>query len=293
VPKATVTLWKASDSPDFHADTNVDGVFQFESVADDDWRLIANVDRDGVNLWANQKSEVKDRDLEHFELRLAAPFSIQGKIIIEAPDGVPAPGLPNGLPKVLPKVLIALNDGAAHMVRTPGGGFHDGHPDAKGNFTVQNLYPGSYQILPDAPPVPYFLDSIRLGDYDALASDFQILSGAQPLTITYKPNGGTVLGAVENCASGAVELVPRDAALRRPGFLRVVACDSNNHYVLMGVRPGEYYALAIAGEIPVNGLAAVLTATVDDRLVSQASSVTVRAGETSLADLRAITRPAY
>lgn len=70
-------------------------------------------------------------------------------------------------------------------------------------------------------------------------------------------------------------------------------CDSDDHYAVSGVRPGECYALAITGDGPMAGLAAMLTATVSGGLLNQATNVTVRPGETSSADLRAITRPAY
>jgi hypothetical protein len=50
-------------------------------------------------------------------------------------------------------------------------------------------------------------------------------------------------------------------------------------------RPGEYYALAFAGNGPVPVL--------DEALLNEAVKVTVRAGEASLADVRTITKPVY
>ena len=90
---------------------------------------------------------------------------------------------------------------------------------------------------------------------------------------------------MENCASGGVLLVPSDLALRRRGFSRSGLCDSSDRYEVGAVRPGEYYAVAFAG----NGL--VLA--VDEALLKQAVRVTVRAGEASVADLRAVTRPVF
>src|SRR6185312_13669351 len=67
-------------------------------------------------------------------------------------------------------------------------------------------------------------------------------------------NGGAVGGTVEKCASGPVLLVPRDTSRQWLGFLRAVRCDSNDRYGIAGVRPGEYYALAFAGEGPLQQL---------------------------------------
>jgi hypothetical protein len=288
VPKATVTLGKGVGSPVLSQDTNADGVFEFESVADDAWRMFAKATQNGLKLWAVQGAPQRGRDLEDVVLRLTAPFSIQGKVVMEVPDGVPPPGLP----ELLPGVTMVLNAGG-RPAENPVPFFETAQADVKGNFTIRNIYPGPYLIVPDPPPSQYYLDSIRLGDRDALASDVEILSSAEPLTVTYKPNGGTVNGTVDKCASGGVALVPQDTALRRPGLTRFVPCDPNDRYTVPALRPGEYYALAVAGDSGATGLLAVTMAKLDDALLKQASGVTVRAGETSSADLRAIARPAY
>src|ERR1035441_7764164 len=57
------------------------------------------------------------------------------------------------------------------------------------------------------------------------------------------------------------------------GFSRSGPCDSGDHYEVRAVRPGEYYAVALAGNGPVLA--------VDEALLNQAVKVTVRAGEAS------------
>jgi hypothetical protein len=169
------------------------------------------------------------------------------------------------------------------LVDTPGGPFQTGPPDATGAFQIPNVYPGPYRILPGPAPPRYYLDSVRLGAYDALDSAVEIAPGLPPLTIVYKFGGGTVRGQVENCASGTVRLLPRDKSLWREGFLLFAPCDSNDRYEFTAVRPGEYSILAIAGDTPTPWYA---TTWDDDALVKNASTVTVRAGESSSVDLR-------
>ena len=277
VPKTTVTLAKGAGSPALIRNTRDDGTFEFEAVAGGEWRISANVDPGGPKLWAAQWVQLKAHDLENLELRPAAPFAIQGKIVMEVPEGAPAPKPP--------PVMLAFNAGAPGLADKPAGTFLTGVPDAKGDFQLQDVYPGRYQILPGLPPPQYYLDSIRIGGHDALESDVEILSGAQPLTVAYKLGGGTVRGTVENCASGTVRLLPHDKAMWRPGFVFFAPCDSNDRYAIAAVRPGEYYVLAIAGDSSTPWYA---TTWDNDALLNRSASVTVRAGENSSADLRAI-----
>ena len=279
VPKATVTLGKGIGSPALIRNTRGDGTFEFEAVAEGEWRISTNVDQGVPKLWAAQWVQLKAHDLENLELRPAAPFAIQGKIVMEVPEGVLAPKPPS--------VILAFNAGAAGLADKPAGAFLTGIPDAKGDFQIQNVYPGRYQILPGVSPPQYYLDSIRIGGHDALESGVEILPGAQQLTVAYKLGGGTVRGTVEKCAGGTVRLLPHDKAMWRRGFVLFAPCDSNDRYAIAAVRPGEYYVLAIAGDSPTPWYATMWD---DDGLVDNASTVTVRAGENSSADLRAIKR---
>ena len=276
VPEASVTLRQGVGSPVLIRNTRADGTFEFEAVAEGEWRISAKVDQRGLKLWAGQSVQLKDHDLENLEFRLAAPFLVQGKIVMEVPEGVLAPKPPS--------VILAFNGGAEGLADKPAGTFLTATPDAKGDFQIQNVYPGPYQVLPGMSPPQYYLDSIQIGGHDALQSGVEILPGAQPLIVAYKPGGGTVRGTAEKCAGGTVRLLPRDKAMRRPGFVLFAPCDSNDRYAITAVRPGEYYALAIAGDSPAPWYATIPD---DDGLVNNASTVTVRAGENSSADLRA------
>jgi hypothetical protein len=157
--------------------------------------------------------------------------------------------------------------------------------DADGDFTVREAYPGVYRLGPMLPQTrpPYYLDAVRVGDTDLATQEMEISSDVA-ITVVYKSDGGSVRGKAENCASGGVVLVPTDPARRRV-FSRSAACDSSGNYAVDAVRPGDYYALAFAGNGPVLAL--------DDVLINQAVKVSVRAGEASSADLRTITKPIF
>jgi protocatechuate 3,4-dioxygenase beta subunit len=266
VPKASVALGKGF-GPTLTAETKADGTFEFASVMDSEWRLSSAATEDGVKLKGSQPVEVHGRDLENVQLRLAAPFTLRGRLVLEVPDGTAAPE-PPPIDLILDSVTVLLTDDQYGTLPI------DSH--SAGPFTVADVYPGSYEVNPISDsPAPYYLDSIRLGGQDALGP-VPILSDAQTLTITYKLGGGTVRGAVEGCGGGQVLLIPQDPSLRHAGFLRVTGCDANGRFEFPSVRPGEYYGLAFA-KYP--GTWEQILA--DAGLLQQAGRVTVRAGESA------------
>jgi len=166
-----------------------------------------------------------------------------------------------------------------------GSGVFDVGPDGNGAFTFKNVYPGEYVITPGFALPSHYLDSIRLGARDALAPNVQILSGAEPITITYKRDGGTVRGSVEDCGPGTVVLIPRELARRLDGFIRQTTCGQNGHFEIPAVRPGEYYGFAVA-----KGGPNVRSLELDQTVINQSVRVSVRANEATDAEIRLIAR---
>jgi hypothetical protein len=214
-------------------------------------------------------------------VRLTPPVALRGKVMMEAPkDG-----------STLRPMPFILGVAGGHTVddsdRLGGpGAVALVQPDAIGNINVQDAYPGVYRLAAplQPPPPPYYLDSIRVGDVDVLLQDVEVATDTT-ISVVYKTDGGSVAGKAEGCASGGVLLVPADPARRRPGLSYSGPCDANDHYEVRAVRPGDYLALAFAGNGPVVPF--------DDELLNQAVKVTVRAGEAASADLRAVTKPVY
>ena len=276
VSKVSVALGKGF-GPTRTQETKGDGTFEFASVVDDEWRLSAVADEGDVKLKAAQWIRAKGRDLENIDVRLAGPFSLRVRIALEVPEGTVVPRL------TIPPLELNLGT-ALPSDRVSDGSVHIRRPH-QGDLAVPDVYPSTYQLRQLGNSlVPYYLDSIRLGDGDALGL-VSILSDAQPLIITYKLGGGTVRGTVEGGDSGHVFLIPEDHALRRSGFAQVTECDQNGRFEFLAVRPGEYYGLAIAG-----GLVSFEDVYEDTGLLRQASKVTVRPNESTSAEIRLIVR---
>ena len=270
--KVSITLGESFRSA--AVESKADGTFEFPAVAEGEWRFQANAQRLRATEWV----EVMRHDLENVKLRLAPPLTVRGKLVVEAPKDAP-------LLRPSPLMLSLRGGRTRRQGELVGGGTVIVNPDAKDEIAVQNLYPGVYGLGPllQAPAPPYYLDAILAGGADLTMQDAEISSDVT-IALVYKTDGGSVVGKAENCALGGVVLAPRDPA-RRALFSRSGPCDASGHYEVRAVRPGEYYALAFAGNGPVLVL--------DDALLNAAVKVTVRAGEASVADVKTVTRPVY
>jgi hypothetical protein len=279
-PKVVVTLGEALHPRS--VESKLDGTFEFPAVAEGEWRFLAEAQRGALKLRATEWIEVPRHDLQDVKLRLVPPVTMRGKVVMDAPKDAT-----KETPAQRPgPFILSLRGGRTRSPGDLGLAGAIANPDAKGDFVIQDAYPGVYRLAPilQPPPPPYYLDEVRVGGQDLAMQDVEVSSDAA-INVVYKSDGGSVSGKAENCASGGVLLVPADPLRRRPGFSKSGPCDSSGHYEIRAVRPGDYYALAFAGNGPVLAL--------DEALLNQAVKVTIRAGEASSADLRAITKPVY
>ena len=252
--------------------SQADGRFELR-LTDDEWPLAADLESGGVKLRAREWIRVAGRDVEGVQLRLQPPFPVRVAMRFDAPDGAPRPTkLPR--PALVPRsrrTFGEIDDEAA------------GSPTGDGQFRM-DVYPGHYRLALGASPPGYYLDSARLGDLVLTPAEVE-LSGESLITVVYKANGATLRGTAEGCLTGQVVAIPVDPALRLPSSYGKGWCDANDRFQIPSLRPGEYYALAVAGaaDIPPGGIP-----NYDDDTLRQSVRVTLRAGEVTEADLHAI-----
>jgi hypothetical protein len=315
-PASGHPMFKRDPARTLRTETNSDGAFEFPQVADGEWCLAAEVESGGEKRRATQWIDMAGHDLESVKLQLAPPFTLRGKVVMETQKSTPAPDpfpiflMPHGrpvrsdpgrsnwmlytdlhfeppIPRDAPGAAEArkategikadeLPDELGALITTP---------DVDGNFSLKKVYPGSYRIASMTPPLPYYIAAVRIGDADLTTAETDLSSGAAPITIVYRTDGGTVHGTAEKCAGGLVLLIPQDTALQSFPLFRTTRCDANDRYEIAAIRSGDYYSLAFAGPGGVPQL--------DDNLIGQANKVTVHADETASRDLLAIPRPGY
>ena len=261
ITKVPLGLWEPGSRRDAFAsaESNADGVFKFPAVPDGDWRLFAESDGSIAEQWIR----VKGSDRGARKLRLAPPFAVNGRVILETRQGVTA-----HMPPLV--MLIKQHNG---QILLQGQGIIEAKTEPDGRFRFE-LYAGSYRVVPGPPPPLFYVDSVRAGD-TPVPEELELSAGSPDLTIVYKSDGGTVRGAVERCGTGQVWLVPQQSPRPRN---YIAACDAAGRFEFTAVRPGDYYALAVPGyELWPGGVNAAI--------LQRAARITVRAAETTRVDL--------
>jgi Carboxypeptidase regulatory-like domain len=256
--------------PGLRAQSKADGTFEFPVVVPGQWRLSAELGQ----LKAGQWVDMADRDRENLKLQLSAPFTVSIRLAFEVPkDAQP--------PKSAPFL-----ERADRFHGLPRGPLAFGRQETGSIVSIHPVFPDAYFLVANAPP-GYYLEAVRLGDTALTSLVVDLSEGAPPITVAYKADGGSVRGTVENCGFGGVILVAQDPAGRWRGSPRPARCDANGRYDISSVRPGEYYVVATTAD----PYTAFWNSEWDESMVNQAARVTVRPGESSDADLRAISRP--
>jgi hypothetical protein len=249
-----------------------DGTFELPGVPDGNWRLTAETKVDGVALFAAVVETMAGRDIERRDLRLQPPFVLTGKVVRTA-TGTPAEKRPTG-------IMLASSVGGSRVSWAP--------TQDDGSFRIENLVQGLYRFQPTSPGAPYYLASIEMNGRDVVGEWVEIAPGTLPVTITYRADGGTVRGAVEDCGTGTVVLAPQVPSLQYSEFVRQTACGQGGRFEITSLRPGEYYAFAFdqpVGTMELTSFAA--------KWISQAVRVTVRSGEATDASLKITQRGGY
>jgi hypothetical protein len=175
------------------------------------------------------------------------------------------------------------------LLTPPGSGshFYNAPIEDSGAFRFKEVSEGPYMVRLAGLQAPDYIASIRLGEREILGETVEIVSGALPITITAKRDGGTVRGTVEDCAGGTVLLAPQNANLPPLDFVRSATCRDNGAFEIGAVRPGEYYAYAFAE--PPGPLEYGLLALTP--LSNQAARVAVRPNEATQVSLKLLPRP--
>jgi protocatechuate 3,4-dioxygenase beta subunit len=216
-------VWQPDEAS---ATSDAEGVFRFAAVRPGEWRLSASRpgDREGY-----APVTVEKHDVERVEIRMYAPFTLDGFIEREEPRDENGKRLVSG---------VSLQPVGGEGRQTLA--FHE----QDGTIHFKKVQPGRYVIFPVGYKAGYYVDSVTFGDRDAFGKPVDLMNGAIPFRVVYLGDAGRVRGTVEKCAANKVVLLPRDETMLDGQFIRSASCDAQGHFEVGSLKPGQYDAFA-------------------------------------------------
>ena len=139
--------------------------------------------RDGIAIQGALAGTITRRDVENQQVRLYPPFTMAGFVDREERRDS----------KGERKVTGVFLEGTDEVLRAHA--FHN----QDGSFTIKDVYPGRYRIVPMGFVAGYYVDSVMLGERDVMNQEVDLAPGSPPLRVNYRANAGKVRGSVENC----------------------------------------------------------------------------------------------
>ena len=257
------------EEPEGQATSGENGAFDFDAVRAGEWFVLASGKKGTRTVSAVVGGTVTKGDWENIRVRLAEPFPVRGTV--ERPDARGAAGH---------HTWVALIP--AWQTRLMG--IHD----EQGEFEIDEIVPGKYQILLEQPLPGSYVDTVQYGGRDVLGQTVDVTDASLRMRVVYRTDGGRVQGTVERCGRGEVVLIPRETALQNSELIRTARCDSAGHFEVQSVRPGTYYAAAFER---VDDFTFYYGSVVDmallGRIIERAATVKVEPGQTATTALTA------
>jgi hypothetical protein len=208
--------------------TGNDGAFEFASVRAGDWTIRA----EGDPVWDSaRQTDVSDvgsyafslgrGDPDDLKIQLATPFRLSGVAVLS--DGSSAPSV---------QVAVSLY---SETGRSGGGSMTD-----QGGVFRLDVIPGAHEIRADVLRGNYYADSILLGSTEVTTQKVELTPASPPIKIILKV-AGSIRGTVEDADAGTVVLFPQGVT----GIAYSASSDAGGAFVINGVPPGDYYAIAL------------------------------------------------
>ena len=303
----------SSLDPEMYATADAEGRFRFPSVRPGTYRLRARASTQAVaparsspgatgpapvlDQWASQIVSVTG-DVENLAVPLTPASVVNGRVVFERTVLDPPTDLRNVRIQLIESSYALMMVGATGRSSSRVN-FAMGAAEPDGTFAIQGVAPARYQVMslgtPLAPPgagANWTLQSVTLGGRDIWDEGIEIAphQNVDGLVLTYTDRetslSGRLVDASDRAASGHfVFLFSADRRFWTPLSLRNLQParpSSDGRYSLTGLRPGDYYLVALT-EYEEDDLTdpAFL-----ELLVPAAIRITLGEGEKMVQDLR-------
>jgi Carboxypeptidase regulatory-like domain len=230
----------------FVVNVKTDGSFEIPKLLPGEYRVMFfNADGSDFHAYqAAQTIEVRDADLDNVRLSSEADSEVIGRFRTDNGEKL------NWL--VLSFTLDSGEKDAEYDFNWPGPSTR-GQFKSDGTFDMKKVPPGRYRVVfnSDTPAArAYYVKSVNLGGQDVTASGFSVSGGTWSLDVVLSSDGATLEGAVvdnkdQPVSDAVVIALPSLENRKRRDLFKKVSTDQRGHFVIRGMRPGEYTILAL------------------------------------------------
>lgn len=209
--------------------------FEIKGVTPGPYVIVTTGSDEGQVLSAKTPISVGDSDVEEQAIVIGPQQEWKGKIVIDGDESVNLSGL--GV-QLQPRRVTASPS--------------RGYPDKKLEFSIPFLPQEVYDLVLLKAPEDCYLEAVRVGKIDHLALGLEAQQGAPPqeMEVVLNTRGGKVLGRAVTAADStvvatgaSVVLVP-DPPVGRSHAYRFTYADQYGNFLIHGVGPGTYIAVA-------------------------------------------------
>jgi len=214
----------------FQSPTDASGKYEFHGVPEGAYVIIAIslVDERPVGL---RPVDVADKDLSNVDFTLVPGVTVTGRIHLEGEKPLPQWG--GTQVNLLSPVLSARS-----------------RPSPNGDFTVSNVWEGSYPLAVLGLPAGYYVKTARFGAVDATKEPITVGSNVRDvIDIVIADDTGGIKATVADAgdkpyATATVVLVPDEKHRNESAYYKTAVSDAAGSVVIKDIPPGDYTLFA-------------------------------------------------
>ena len=209
--------------------------FEIKGVTPGPYLIITTGGDAGKALSARTPISVGDADVDALSIVIGPQQNWKGRIVVDGDESTALGGL-----------VVTLEPHRATAFPTRA------FVDKKGEFTIPFLPQETYDLEVLHAPEDSYLQAVRVGKTDRLATGLQAQPGEAPaeLEVVLSTRGGKVLGKAVTAAdssivaTGASVLLIPDPPYGRSQAYKSTYADQYGNFLIRGVAPGTYVAVA-------------------------------------------------
>jgi len=210
------------------------GDFDLRGVAPGSYLLTAVINDGSKTYQARAPIDAGGSNVEGVNLTIGPGIEVSGRVRIEGADAADFGNL---------RLMLQPREPGGMMF----GGFSPAKLDDNRAFKLENVSPGSFNLVVTGLPSGFYLKSVRSDQTDVLANGLNTEAASAPLDVVLRAGAAQVAGTVQNPNTSApspgatVVLIPQDNARKdQQTYYRQAGADQNGAFTFKDLPPGEY-----------------------------------------------------